>query len=146
MPSPQELNERFGGSFSDWVNNTLLPHFGDMPSRSLSPTQKMNAVMGYLLRQNFESLIKDNRESGKHYLTLVGVRMILVENGPPRQRVDELTMPLMEYQPMGGRINGSPGLGTPGTVHNPGEGFISIPVDSTHTLNILMEFNYLFNH
>ncbi len=85
MPSPQELNERFGGSFSDWVNNTSLPHFGDMPSRSLSPTQKMNAVMGYILRQNFESLIKDNRESGKHYLTLVGVRMILIENGPPRR-------------------------------------------------------------
>jgi RHS repeat-associated protein len=146
LPTQEELNERFGPAFVKWVSEIFLPEFEDAPSKDLSPIEKMNAVMGYILGQDFQSLIKDSNEEIDHYLTLVEVWMILVQDGPPLKNVNEVRLPLQNYQPNGPRILGSPGMGTPGTIHNPGTGFISVPIDSSHTLHILMEFNYLHNY
>jgi hypothetical protein len=87
-------------------------------------------------------VLKDADE--KHYLTFVEIRVRLYETETradviPATKYTEID----KYPP---RIVRPPGDLVPGTVFNPGfDGAIHYKVNERHSINILIEFNYVFN-
>lgn len=105
--------------------------------------QKVKAIMGFLLNQDFQSMLKDQDE--RHYLTFVEARIRLYDTNtralvvPQEQYTEIETFPPRILRPSGSLV--------PGTVFNPGwkNTTISYPVNDTLTIGILIEFNYLHN-
>ena len=144
LPSPAELERRFGPSFVDFVNDLLLPELARWESiTGMDDQQKVKAIMGFLLNQDFQSMLKDQDE--RHYLTFVEARIRLYDTNtralvvPQEQYTEIETFPPRILRPSGSLV--------PGTVFNPGwkNTTISYPVNDTLTIGILIEFNYLHN-
>src|SRR5690606_18931043 len=79
LPSPEELERRFGASFLEFYNHELLPELQNWSSKPawMSEEAKANAIMGFILMQNFESLLHDLDK--RHYLTFVEARIRLFD-------------------------------------------------------------------
>lgn len=135
LPTPEELNRRFGASFADWVNNSLLPEFSRLGSVIMSERDKLNAVMGYISLQSFESIIKD--ADNKWHLTLAEVRLRIVDKGSGVPRtIDQINQSFLDFK--------SRNLGPDGIVFNPGDiSIILIPLSPTLSIRGLMEFHYI---